>query len=336
MDFLPLKIVDLAIQRGDIIQLIGFYRSNRAAMKYIDNNLDEVSDILGVPRIQNFDEIMISYFIAVIEKMRLELRWPPDGYADIYLYAYRTGFVEVIDYARSILQKPSVPESKLIYLTHQTYSPLEMAVDYRNYDLLTFAIDDLKIEDIKCDLLKGAFDLGLKNDDMTIPLKVYYRSMKIRGCEFATPSLMALNYYDLTKKLMTDFETKYRINDLTTYAIEMIRINANISYQLILSRLGTEISRATYHYQDAEYGLEKAIKDGDDDEIYFYTMYMADPTYPENEKSKVILPISQKLFNETITRENHEAYEMTVAFVKELDCSLCDEIIEENPWVFLN
>ncbi|CAK7995007.1 Hypothetical protein POVR1_LOCUS525 [uncultured virus] len=130
----PLQIVDLAIQRSDIDQLIGFYRSDRRAMNHINQNLNELAAALGVNFINSFNEIVIAYHKAVIDQMKALLRWPPDGYVNLYLYAYRTGYSEVVRYVESIVKFSLAGENP--------NTPWEIAVGYRNCDLLKFLVKD--------------------------------------------------------------------------------------------------------------------------------------------------------------------------------------------------
>ncbi|CAK7995008.1 Hypothetical protein POVR1_LOCUS526 [uncultured virus] len=187
----PLQIVDLAIQRGDIDQLIGFYRSSQGARNYINQNLNELAAALGVNFINSFDEIVIAYHKAVIDQMKARIRWPPDGYDQLYLYAYQTGYLEVVRYVELIV-KPQRIAGELSFLGNRAnpeYTPWEIAVDYKNIDLLEFVANDPLASGLTRDRLREARKIvqDYKDKDLEEDINTIASEMKFDLSPLPTP-----------------------------------------------------------------------------------------------------------------------------------------------------
>lgn len=82
--------VDLAIQRGDVPLLIGFWKSNMIHRNYINDNLHVLSKRLNLMNISSFKDLVVKYDLLYIQSI-------PE-FTGKMAYAFETRNIEVVKY----------------------------------------------------------------------------------------------------------------------------------------------------------------------------------------------------------------------------------------------
>ncbi|CAK7994985.1 Hypothetical protein POVR1_LOCUS503 [uncultured virus] len=107
--------VDLLIQQGDLVQLVGFYKSDPASKKYIDRNLNSIRQSLGFPTATSFRQIVEAFDKAKIDVITAE---PPTS-----LFADPLGVLKYI-----------------VLILDLTREALKYAFDTKNLNIIKYAI----------------------------------------------------------------------------------------------------------------------------------------------------------------------------------------------------
>ncbi|CAK7994986.1 Hypothetical protein POVR1_LOCUS504 [uncultured virus] len=107
--------VDLLIQQGDLVQLVGFYKADLESRKYIDRNLDTIRQSLGFPTATSFRQIVEAFDKANIDVISAA---PPLN--------FKGGSSITLEYISSILD--------------QTREALKYAFVTKNLDIIKYAI----------------------------------------------------------------------------------------------------------------------------------------------------------------------------------------------------
>ncbi|CAK7994984.1 Hypothetical protein POVR1_LOCUS502 [uncultured virus] len=107
--------VDLLIQQGDLVQLVGFYKSDPASKKYIDRNLNSIRQSLGFPDATSFRQIVDAFDKANIDVIAAGVPEPSF-----------TGTLISLKYISSVLD--------------QAREALSYAFDTKNLDIIKYAI----------------------------------------------------------------------------------------------------------------------------------------------------------------------------------------------------